>query len=123
MTLTHIFELAKLASVDIKAMQAKACEAAGFLKVLANDRRLMVLCELLNGERTVSELETVVGLSQSALSQHLARLRQSQLVKTRRESQTIYYRIADTGVSKIVGALYELYCAPEGIRRDERKRK
>jgi ArsR family transcriptional regulator, virulence genes transcriptional regulator len=100
-------------------MQAKACEAAGFLKVIANDRRLMVLCELLKGERSVGELEAVVGLSQSALSQHLAKLREANLVTTRRESQTIYYRIADPGVSKIVGALYELYCAPQSAQQAE----
>ena len=76
----------------------------------------MILCELLKGERSVGELEDIVGLSQSALSQHLARLRSSQLVKTRRESQTIYYRIADPGVTKIIGALYDLYCGPEAGR-------
>jgi ArsR family transcriptional regulator, virulence genes transcriptional regulator len=102
--------------MDIKAMQTQACEAAGFLKILANDRRLMILCELLKGERSVGELEDIVGLSQSALSQHLARLRRSHLVQTRRESQTIYYRIADPGVTKIIGALYDLYCGPN-IRR------
>jgi DNA-binding transcriptional ArsR family regulator len=123
LALTYIFDAAKLASMDIRIMQAKACEAADFLKVIANDRRLMVLCELLKGERSVGELETVVGLSQSALSQHLARLRRSHLVQTRRESQTIYYRIADPGVSKIVGALYDLYCEPESGRRVERKKK
>jgi len=97
-------------------MQVQACEAAGFLKILANDRRLMILCELLKGERSVGELEEIVGLSQSALSQHLARLRSSKLVKTRRESQTIYYRIADPGVKNIIGALYDLYCGGEGGR-------
>ena len=66
-------------------MQTNACAAAAFLKILANDRRLMILCELLKGERSVSELEEIVDLSQSALSQHLARLRRSHLVKTRRE--------------------------------------
>lgn len=104
-------------------MQTKACEAADFLKVIANDRRLMILCELLKGERSVGELETVVGLSQSALSQHLAKLRRSRLVKTRRESQAIYYRIADPGVSKIVSVLYGRYCEPESTRRIERTRK
>ncbi|QBR72122.1 ArsR family transcriptional regulator [Beijerinckiaceae bacterium] len=100
--------------MDIRAMQSNACAAAGFLKILANDRRLMILCELLKGERSVGELEKIVGLSQSALSQHLARLRQSHLVKTRRESQTIYYCIADPGVTKVIGALYDLYCGPQG---------
>ena len=94
-------------------MQVQACEAAGFLKILANDRRLMILCELLKGERSVGELEDIVDLSQSALSQHLARLRRSHLVKTRRELQTIYYSIADPGVTKVIGALYDLYSAAE----------
>ena len=97
-------------------MQIQACEAAGFLKILANDRRLMILCELLKGERSVGELEDIVGLSQSALSQHLARLRRSHLVKTRRKSQTIYYSIADPGVTKVIGALYDLYCGPRSGR-------
>jgi len=104
-------------------MQTNACAAAAFLKILANDRRLMILCELLKGERCVSELEEIVSLSQSALSQHLARLRRSHLVKTRRESQTIYYSIADPGVTKVIGALYDLYCGPTNGREFERKRK
>jgi len=104
-------------------MQTNACAAAAFLKSLANDRRLMILCELLKGERCVSELEEIVSLSQSALSQHLARLRRSHLVKTRRESQTIYYSIADPGVTKVIGALYDLYCGPTNGREFERKRK
>jgi len=103
--------------MDIKAMQTQACEAAGFLKILANDRRLMILCELLKGERSVGELEVIVGLSQSALSQHLAKLRSNHLVITRRESQTIYYRIADPAVTKIIGALYDLYCGPSRRRK------
>lgn len=83
----------------------------------------MILCELLKGERSVGELEEVVSVSQSALSQHLARLRRSDLVKTRRESQTIYYSIADPGVTKVIGALYDLYCGPSRGRVSERKRK
>jgi DNA-binding transcriptional ArsR family regulator len=109
--------------MDIKVMQTNACAAAAFLKSLANDRRLMILCELLKGERCVSELEEIVSLSQSALSQHLARLRRSHLVKTRRESQTIYYSIADPGVKKIIGALYDLYCGPSNGRAVKRKQK
>jgi len=104
-------------------MQTNACAAAAFLKSLANDRRLMILCELLKGERCVSELEEIVSLSQSALSQHLARLRRSHLVKTRRESQTIYYSIADPGVKKVIGALYDLYCGPSNGRAVKSKQK
>ena len=109
--------------MDIQVMQTNACAAAAFLKILANDRRLMILCELLKGERCVSELEEIVSLSQSALSQHLARLRRSHLVKTRRESQTIYYSIADPGVKKVIGALYDLYCGPSNGRAVKRKQK
>ena len=104
-------------------MQTNAFAAAAFLKILANDRRLMILCELLKGERSVGELEEIVSLSQSALSQHLARLRRSHLVKTRRESQTIYYSIADPGVKKIIGALYDLYCGPSKGPEVKKKRK
>ncbi len=109
--------------MDIKVMQTNACAAAAFIKSLANDRRLMILCELLKGERCVSELEEIVSLSQSALSQHLARLRRSHLVKTRRESQTIYYSIADPGVTKVIGALYDLYCGPSNGRAVKSKQK
>lgn len=93
-------------------MRSRAGAAAKLLKDLANDRRLLILCELLKGERSVGELEPRVGLSQSALSQHLAKLRQGKLVRTRRESQTIYYSLADPGVTKVMGALYEVYCRP-----------
>lgn len=98
--------------MNIDAMESRAAEAAGFLKSLANDRRLMILCELVKGERTVGELEERVGLSQSALSQHLAKLREGRLVKTRRESQTVHYSLAHAGVKKVIRVLYDLYCGP-----------
>ncbi len=95
-------------------MQAKAGTAAGFLKLMANGRRLLILCELLQGERSVGDLARAVRLSQSALSQHLAKLRRARLVATRREAQTIHYSLADARVTKVIGALYELYCQPRG---------
>jgi len=98
--------------MNIEAVKSKAEEAAEFLKSMANDRRLVVLCELVNGERTVGELEAVAGLSQSALSQHLAKLREAKLVATRRESQTIYYSLANPGVRRLIDVLYDLYCRP-----------
>jgi len=98
--------------MDISALHAKAEVAAEFLKQLANPRRLMVLCELVKGERSVGALEAVTGLSQSALSQHLAKLREAELVATRRQAQTIYYSLADPGVRKVIAALYDLYCRP-----------
>ena len=97
-------------------MQSEAGAAADFLKHLANPRRLRILCELLDAERSVGELAAVVGLSQSALSQHLAKLRRARLVTTRREAQTIYYSLADRGVAKVIGTLYEIYCRPRAGR-------
>jgi ArsR family transcriptional regulator, virulence genes transcriptional regulator len=76
-----------------------------FLKVLANGRRLMILCELHKGESAVTPLQQTLGLGQASLSQHLARLRIDGLVKTRRESQTIHYRLAGDGVARAVADL------------------
>jgi DNA-binding transcriptional ArsR family regulator len=90
---------------------SKADEAENFLKALANRHRLMILCELHHGERSVTTLQQTVGLSQSALSQHLARLRGDGLVHTRRESQAIFYRLSSSGVSRIIALLHELYCS------------
>jgi DNA-binding transcriptional ArsR family regulator len=105
--------------MNVEAVKSRAGEAADFLKSMANDRRLVVLCELVKGERTVGELEAVVGLSQSALSQHLARLRDAKVVKTRRESQTIHYSLANQGVKRLIDVLYDLYCRP--ARRGRRR--
>lgn len=95
---------------ELKAMQSNAGEAAELLRLLANETRLMVLCQLGTGEKSVGELNALVGLSQSALSQHLAKLRAEGLVATRREAQTIYYGIADGRVSRLVATLYDIFC-------------
>lgn len=102
----------KLADASMQALIPKAEEAELFLKALANAHRLMVLCELLKGEACVTELQNAVGLSQSSLSQHLARLRQDAFVKTRRESRTIYYSLADQRVKRMIALLHDLFCAP-----------
>ena len=99
---------------DLFRMQASAAEAAAFLRLLGNDRRLLVLCHLMEGERSVNWLAERVDLSPSALSQHLTRLRADKLVRTRREGQTIHYRLADQRVARLLGLLYEMFCAPEG---------
>ena len=96
-------------------MKAGAAEA--LLKAVANRNRLIILCELLNGERSVGALQDAVGLSQSALSQHLARLRADELVTTRRELQAIFYALASDNVARLIGLLYELYCAPAGATK------
>ena len=80
--------------LDINDLKANAQRASELLKAMSNEKRLMVLCYLAGGEKAVGEMEKLVGLSQSALSQHLARLRRDGLVKTRRSSQTIYYSLA-----------------------------
>ncbi len=98
-------------NINLAALAPKAAEAEGFLKALANRHRLVVLCELHKGELSVTKLQATVGLSQSSLSQHLARLREDKLVKTRRESQTIFYSLANENVSRVIGLLYELFCA------------
>lgn len=96
------------ASRDLKA---KASEVADLLRTLANDRRLLILCRLVEcGEATVGQLADDVELSQSALSQHLARLREEGVVEFRRESQALWYRIADPRVEDLLATLHRLYC-------------
>ena len=96
---------------DPESMRQHACEAAGLLKALSNENRLILLCALAEGELSVGQLSQRVDLSQSALSQHLAVLRREGLVSTRRESQTIYYSLASTNASKLIDFLYQTYCA------------
>jgi len=96
---------------DMAALEAKACEAASLLKTLANENRLLILCRLaLARELSVSDLADAVDLSQSALSQHLAKMREEGLLATRREAQTIYYRIADPNAARLLALLKDIYC-------------
>lgn len=92
-----------------RELEGRATEAANLLKLLANDQRLIILCRLSDAEMSVSELGQYVNLAQSALSQHLAKLRAEGLVATRRDGQMIYYRLASPEAQKLVGALCELY--------------
>ena len=101
--------------IDLEAMglerfQVSAGDAAGLLKALSNENRLMILCQLQQGEQSVWGLQPMLGLSQSALSQHLARLREDGLVQTRREAQTIHYRLAGDEVTRVIATLYAIYC-------------
>lgn len=93
----------------IRDLEGRAGEAAELLKLLANDQRLIILCRLSDKEMAVSELGEHVSLAQSALSQHLAKLRAHGLVATRRDGQNIYYRLANPNAQKLVGALCEIY--------------
>ncbi len=97
---------------DITRFEASAGRAAKLLKALANERRLMILCRLVDGERSVGRLQPTVGLSQSALSQHLAVLREEGVVATRRDGPTVWYRISDPGTVRVVATLGEIFCPP-----------
>jgi len=96
--------------MNVKSFCPKAERAATLLKNLANPHRLMILCRLHDGECSVGELERFVCLTQSALSQHLARLRRDKIVATRRDAQSIYYRLTDPKAAKIIKQVYALYC-------------
>ena len=92
--------------IDVEAMRANSRAASAFLKAMGNECRLMVLCYLMEGQKTVSELEHLIGgISQSALSQHLARLRRENVVATRRDAQSIYYSLAGKQVPVVLQAL------------------
>lgn len=112
-----------------KAMQGMAevrehaTEAAGFLKALANDQRLLVLCSLLEGPLSVGEINGRVPLSQSALSQHLGVLRDAGLVTTQRQSQTIYYALTPGPALQVMEILYKFFCgpAPAATRRTRQR--
>jgi DNA-binding transcriptional ArsR family regulator len=93
----------------VDKLEPRAAEAAQLLKLLANEQRLTVLCRLSGGEMSVSELGKHVNLAQSALSQHLAKMRAEGLVATRREAQTIYYRLADPIAERLIGVLCDVY--------------
>ncbi|MGB0671669.1 MAG: ArsR/SmtB family transcription factor [Rhodospirillales bacterium] len=88
-----------------------ARDAAHFLKALANENRLLILCHLLQGERSVSELEAILDLRQPTLSQQLARLRGENLVATRRDGKSIYYSIADPNVGLTLDLMFQMFCA------------
>ena len=96
--------------IDFDAMERNATVAVNLLKGLANESRLMIMCVLSEGEVSVGQLNERIKISQSALSQHLAVLREQGLVETRRESQTIYYRLADTAAMSVIELLREVYC-------------
>ncbi len=101
-----------LSTLSPDRFQGNAGEAARLLKALSNEKRLMILCQLGDGERAVGELLPLVSLSQSALSQHLAVLREEGLVAGRREGVSILYRVSDPAAQKIIAVLADIYCPP-----------
>jgi ArsR family transcriptional regulator, virulence genes transcriptional regulator len=100
-----------VAEINLGELERRALRAAGLLKAMANPVRLLVLCQLAEGEKSVGELERVVDVSQSALSQHLALLRHRGLVRGRREGQTILYSLSGKEAPALLAALYEVYCS------------
>jgi DNA-binding transcriptional ArsR family regulator len=112
------------AEIDAAELERKATEVANILRALANERRLMILCKLVEwGEATVGTLADAVGLSQSALSQHLAKMRDENLVAFRRESQTLWYRIADPRIEQLFFTLHGLFCQPDSGSKKRGQRK
>ena len=97
---------------NIQALEEKATDIATLLKAMGNEKRLVILCQLVaHGEMSVGALADTIGLGQSALSQHLARMRDEGIVSTRREGQTIWYRIKDGRVEELMAILHRLYCS------------
>lgn len=96
--------------MNFHELTSQAAHVERFLKAMANSHRLMILCELHKGETSVTPLQQTIGVSQSSLSQHLAKLRADDLVTTRRASQTIYYSLADKKVSRVIALLHAMFC-------------
>ena len=106
--------MATMPRANTAGLEENAAEAARLLRLLANERRLLLLCHLVGaGEMTVSALAATVGLSQPALSQHLAMLREDGLVATRKASQAVFYRLADPKAARLLEVLRDLYCPPQ----------
>lgn len=103
-------DLANEPPPEVDEMQAHAADAASLMRAFGNESRLMILCTLAEGERSVGELNEIIPLSQSALSQQLARLRREGLVKTRRESQVIHYSLCDGPADRVINVLHDIFC-------------
>lgn len=98
---------------EIERMMANATDAAGFLKAIAHEGRLMILCHLTTGEKSVTELEDLLSARQAAVSQQLARLRLEGLVQPRRDGKTIFYSLTDDRPRQIMEVVYDLFCKPD----------
>ncbi len=110
-------------NIKPERMREAASAAETMLRALASRHRLMILCQLVDGERSVGELAAFLDLRQATVSQHLALLRKDGLVETRREGQTIWYSLASEAVRRLVQTLYEIYCGPNALCRPARKSK
>lgn len=101
----------------LSELHDKASHAVELLKAMANEWRLMILCQLSEGEKTVSELQSLLGLSQSALSQHLAVLRREKIVKARKHAQSVSYSLAGDDASRVMRTLHEVFCETQGEKK------
>lgn len=100
-----------LGSFEIQKLRENAEDAGDLLKVMANNNRLLIMCQLLDGEKSVQQLQQAIGLSQSAISQQLAILRAHKMVSTRRQAQSVFYSLASDEAEAVLNTLYKLYCA------------
>lgn len=107
--------------MNIAELAPRADEAAELLAAMSNPKRLLILCNLLDEELSVSELSSRVDLAQSPLSQHLSKLRAMKLVATRRDGQMVFYRLASDGVARVLTTLHGIYCAPVKTRRGKER--
>ena len=104
-------DVAAIPTDPMARMQEHACEASSLLKAMGNEQRLLILCQLVGRELSVSDLLTSIKVSQSALSQHLAVLREAGMVETRRSAQTIFYSLPPGPVHRLMHTLHDIYCA------------
>ncbi len=102
---------------NLSELHDMAAHAVELLKAMANEWRLMILCQLAEGEKTVSELQEILGLSQSALSQHLAVLRREKIVKSRKHAQSVTYSLAGDEAPKVMNTLHEVFCETQGEKQ------
>ena len=107
--------------IDSAIMESAADRASDLLKALSNRHRLLIICQLIDGERSVGDLGEFMGLRDSTVSQHLALLRKDGLVSARRDGQTIYYSIASDPAREVLKTLYQVFCAPPKVARARRK--
>jgi len=107
-------------SLDPKQMAVAAEDASDLLKSLANPHRLLILCQLTEGERSVGELATFLGLRDSTVSQHLALLRRDGMVRARRDGQTIWYTVSSLPAQAVLNTLFEIFCKPNAICSPDR---
>ena len=102
-------------SVELDQLMRKSRKASNFLKALSHENRLLLLCLLAERERSVTELENILSLRQSAVSQQLARLRYDGMVDTRRDGKTIYYSLANDDVRRVISVVYDIFCSPTDV--------